>query len=233
VHSHANVLPPAFVASSAAFLSSDGSGVQGSLSALGLLNQRVFLAPSTTANQTPCPLPFTLSNGSSFCNGFNAVDMAGGTAVVDTYDFSSGLGGCTIPVAGGNFANGIYGIWRDNPTSTSDTYVLAAASCGDLGLGASYSGLNVPTGTTDIANLNAAFAAGTQVTVSGVVTAAWGGKSSYGLYLQDPQGGAGSGAYVYKSSSSTAGGTAPQIGDYVTVSGTTSGTTLSNREIDL
>ncbi len=216
VVSSGNALPPAWQVSDPAVLKNDDSGT----GAKDHLNQLVELAVSSTISTTPCPLPYTNpTTGKTYCDGFNA-QVSGSSVVVDTFSFLGTKNTC-VPKSGSVAT--VTGIWQDEYQSSTktDLFVLALTDCSGVGAGPAYSGTATATASTDIANLLGNFAKGTTVTVSGVVIGRWTTTSGpFGFVIQDPAGGPDSGIKVSKGKSSTSTAAAPQIGDYVTVSGT-------------
>lgn len=232
--SYNNTLPRPYPVADLAFLTADGSGVdaQGN-PARAYLNQRVVINVPTVANQNPCPIPFTASTGVTFCNGFTVVSHGGGSAVIDTGDYYPTLAFCTIPTGGGRFdaITGILHVRVDK--AAAPKYVLAPTTCGDLNLGNVYIGNGNAGSSKDIAALNGAWLPGAPVTVSGVVVGVWSTRASFGVVMQDPQGGLNSGVFLSKPSTSNANAVAPFIGDYIKVTAIPSGTDPTTRFLQL
>ncbi len=228
VVSSANLLPPAWQITDAGLLAE--SVPDGGDASVAYLNERVELTAALTTNSNPCPVPFTTATGKTYCDGFNAVDAAGQAVVVDSFTYLGTGAPCyaqmptnptdslTLPSIGG--------VWGDNYNSTTgvDQLVLNLATCADMpgvAQGTPYAGVNMPPMTTDIAMLLSSFSPGATVTVHGVVIAAWSSSStgSFGFSMEDPAGGPGAGIAVVRPSNSNSTTVAPNLGDYVSVTG--------------
>ena len=210
-----NKLPDPWVVTDATVLKADGSGT--GASAHG--NQLVKLAVQTTVSNDPCPLPYTSSSGKVYCDGFNATDSSSNTVVVDIFSYLGTSPACTLPTSG--TLGSITGIWQDSYDSATKiaTRNIALADCSGVGLATPYAGTATPAASTDIQTLDAALPTGTQVTVSGVVVATWTATTAWGFTMMDPGGGDNSGMAAEKGPSSTSSASQPQVGDYVTVTG--------------
>jgi hypothetical protein len=222
--SSGNALPPAWAPTSAGQMVSDGGGAE----AQDRLSERATLTLPLTTSTNPCPLPFTASDGTVYCDGFDAKQDGGSSLVADTFSYLGTGAPCagSLPPADGTALSKISGVWevKHDNASGADTYVLSLTDCSDVGLGTPYAGTGSAGATTEIATLIASFAAGTTVTVQGVVVAAFGptGSGAFGFTIEDPAGGPNAGIAVTRSgSSSSSSANPPAVGDVVQVTGTT------------
>jgi hypothetical protein len=229
-----NTLPAPWTSANAADFAVDNSGA-----ASAYLNSVVeFTGMSMTAGGavgSGCPPAFVYE---TYCDGFYA-NVAGGladggTASIYVGDFSylSSSTACASQFSGASLST-IRGVWYDYYNSTltpTDYYVIALTSCCDVGVttGGCYAGMGTPpamapAGSQSVhALLTGSAGDKTTQTVSGVVVAAYGpsSKGSFGFSLEDPAGGPQSALSVTRSSSSSSTAAAPNIGDYITITGT-------------
>ena len=229
-----NQLPPPWVVTDAGSLNPDG----GDSEALQHLSALTTLAVAVSTTSSPCPLPFTSGGGTVYCNGFSAVPSGGPNAVIiDDFAYLGPNPPCkaSLPTEGA-FLSSITGVWQDKTDQNpgTDLYVLALASCSGVGLGTAYAGTGTPPATTEVHALLESFSAGSTVTVKGVVVAVYHASGgAFGFAIEDPSGGALSAIAVKRAKTSAASGIAPEVGDYVTVTGRATLVGTAFRQIDL
>jgi predicted extracellular nuclease len=144
--------------------------------------------------------------------------------VVDTFSFL-GTAPCAALLPPAGPLSSITGIWQPHLDASTGalTWVVAPAECSDLGFGTATSRTGTAPATTDVAQLRSSFAAGRPVTVRGVVTAVKATTRSYTFTLQDPGAGVNSAITVVRvKRTGITLGVPPNVGDAVTVTGTTS-----------
>ena len=241
-----NKLPPAWVVTDATVLAQDGSGVDGgALShAFSIVN---FTGASTVGTlgttAADCPV-FSPGGSGGFCDGFNLLATTQGDApiAVNAYEFARSTSFCGHSTA--DAVASVAGIWQPDVVTerydggAGDRFAVALTDCAGLGGYPFVDGSGTAGSTAEIKALLAAYpAAGTLVTVRGVVTAASVATAGtpFTLILQDPLGGERSAIKVYKPKLSDGGivVTAPKVGDYIRVTGVTSSDTPAFREVKL
>jgi mono/diheme cytochrome c family protein len=223
-------LPPAWLADIA-----DLSTYSPSVEARSYVGARIQVKTPMLGTDYPCPLPYDTLFYSA-CDGFTAIGYAG-DAVIDTYVYLGSTPACLNALPPLRLA-GAVGVWDTHYDSASQvtSYVIAATTCADLGLGAApVQGTNVPLDSTDIARTLTPFPKpGALISVRGVVTAQHLTSTSYSFSLEDPRGGPHSGAIVVKHKKTGYSlGNPPAIGDYVQVNGTATITSTGRNELDL
>lgn len=202
------------------------------------VGDRVIITGSVSSTESPCPLPFTSSKGTVYCDGFTATDGSGNNAVVSTFAYfgtSNNCGGA-LPDAGmGEHYTNLQGIWEDDYNSTTkvDTFVIAPTDCSDLGLspdvncggGAGTGCTGTPPMSTDIYGLLSGTPTVSEVvSLHGTVTGRWSAKTGWGLVMQDsnPNAAGMDAIHVYHNSDGGQGfnGAEPNVGDYIQATGT-------------
>jgi hypothetical protein len=226
--------PPSWTPSSAALLKSDNSGVGAST----YVGSRVVLTGTLTTSNSPCPEPYTLDGGKTYCDAANFKDSSGNTVIVDTFSFLGSAPACSAALptyTSGSTQNytSVAGIWEDDyskQVTPNDQFVIALTQCADLtpapaGSTAGYApspDAGTPPPTTDVHNLLMNFTAGVQVGTTtmplrGIVVGVWASKTAWGFTMQDPAGGPWSAIAVERGSTSTSTSVVPALGNYVTV----------------
>ena len=222
-------LPPPWVAPLAA-LSTDAP----SLEALAHVATRVAVRDTLLAWDTPCPLP--VSAGPTPCDGFTVSNGWDEGVVDDQVYLGASTSACAAllpPV----FLPQVVGVWDrhfDFPSQVT-TFVLAPASCADLGLGGSWGGPTSAAPSTDIATRLWPFPqTPTAVSVRGVVIARHEASGRYVFVIEDPPGGRHSGVRVVKTKAvGVPLGTPPDLGSYVEVRGTAVTTATGRQQLEL
>ncbi len=195
--------------------------LDGGTEALDHVGQWVQLAASITSDNTVldddhCPNIFM-----NTCDGFAAKDSAGHIVLVDSFVLlGSGMSDCQAKFNGVSLPV-ITGVWAGRLLSATmvTSYSLALSSCAGVGMGSLPGGTGYAPATTDIQDLQANYPTSKpQVTVRGLVIGVAVNQSKQKtVFIEDPGGGPRSGIQVF----STAGLVpAPNIGDYVSVTGT-------------
>jgi hypothetical protein len=212
-----NALPAPWSSSNTADFNADGGGAA-SMYLNGLVE---FSAQTTTQGQFSdggdCPAALQYQ---SYCDGFQANAAGGGSVLLDTYDFAGSPNSCASQ-DNGVMLSTLRGIWYDS----YGAYAIAMTSCSDVGVGTGYMGSGTPPSTPVGSMKVGAYLAtnpadGAAAVISGVVVAVSpvDACGDYTFAIEDPAGGPNSATTVYNSGAVPA--KAPNIGDYVTVTGT-------------
>jgi hypothetical protein len=229
VTSSGSPMPPVWIQPNAQPFGPKGNGAANAYVAELVQVDATVTTSDGGASDPQCPLPFTSAGGTKYCDGFDIKDSSSNFAVVDAFAYlgSSGESACGLPPPDGTQYPMVTGIWEDdyNTQTGVDTWVLSVATCAGAGGGAPDAGnTQAPPATTDIhALLDAGVVVGEGAQVRGVVIGRWLAttSTSYGFAMEDPLGGPRSGIHVYNPpDGGLAQTTAPNIGDYVQVTGT-------------
>jgi hypothetical protein len=216
--SQCNKLPAAWTTSNPAdFSVSNDGGAAPYVNALVEFTAQTTTQGATDGGTAGCPTQLIYQ---TYCDGFQAT-ASGGSFLVDTYDYAASPAACAAQGNGATLPS-ITGIWY----YVSGAYAVAIRTCADLGVGAPYAGAGTapatPAGSQTVHSLLASSPTdGQTVTVSGVaiaVTVSVDGDIT--VALEDASGGPNSATQAYKLAEAAGTVTPPQVGDYVTVTGT-------------